>query len=212
MNDPNKPFTDCFSQRQPQTPTEIEHAINAIYASEMCALRYGGTDPEIIQKLHERRCGSQCDYPLATSGDLPPADTVVPYFSSVYKGEWNGIPIKVEVRLIPRLLWTTASIDVYIGGECILPSGGQLKATGSCRGTFVQSGETHQVELSWGVGVLGSFPFILRIDGVTISESRVRVENWLYGLMLPLFVLALVISIRFLVQALEIWRAKKGHP
>src|SRR5438874_7897317 len=62
LNDPNKPFEECFFRRQPKTPEEVEAAIIAISVSEMGALRYGGTDPEIIAKLRARRCAHACDH------------------------------------------------------------------------------------------------------------------------------------------------------
>lgn len=62
LNDLRQAFEECFFRRQPQTPAEIEQAINAISVSEICALRYGGTDPAIIARLRERNCASQCDH------------------------------------------------------------------------------------------------------------------------------------------------------
>jgi hypothetical protein len=62
LNDPEQPFEECYFRRQPQTPDEIERAISAMCVSEMCALRYGGTDPTIIAKLRARQLGSHCDH------------------------------------------------------------------------------------------------------------------------------------------------------
>jgi hypothetical protein len=62
LNDPEQPFEECFFRRQPETPAEIEQAISAICVSEMCALRYGGTDPTIVTKLREKQLASQCDH------------------------------------------------------------------------------------------------------------------------------------------------------
>src|SRR3954447_26730554 len=62
LNDPEQPFEECFFRRQPQTPEEIEQAISAICVSEMCALRYGGSDPAIIARLRARRLASRCDH------------------------------------------------------------------------------------------------------------------------------------------------------
>jgi len=62
LNDPEQPFEECFFRRQPQTREEIEAAISAIGVSEMGALRYGGTDPEIIAKLRARHCAIACDH------------------------------------------------------------------------------------------------------------------------------------------------------
>jgi hypothetical protein len=62
LNDPAEPFRECYFRRQPQTPEEIDRAINAICVSEMAALRYGGTDPVIIAKMRERGVADQCDH------------------------------------------------------------------------------------------------------------------------------------------------------
>ena len=62
MNDPDQPFDECYFHRQPQTPEEVDQAISAIWVSEMCALRYAGTDEAIIAKLRTRQSATQCDH------------------------------------------------------------------------------------------------------------------------------------------------------
>jgi hypothetical protein len=62
LNDPEKPFEECFFRRRPQTPEEIDRAIGALWMSETGALRYGGTDPEIVAKLCSRGSGHLCDH------------------------------------------------------------------------------------------------------------------------------------------------------
>ena len=62
LNDPKQPFEECFFRCQPQTPDEIDQAINAIWVSEVCALRYGGTNPAIISKLRAKGLAAQCDH------------------------------------------------------------------------------------------------------------------------------------------------------
>jgi hypothetical protein len=64
MNDPNAEFRECFFRRQPQTEAEVEQAINAVWVSEMGALRYGGTDQSIIRRLHAMKSGHCCDNPI----------------------------------------------------------------------------------------------------------------------------------------------------
>jgi hypothetical protein len=76
LNDPNKDFRQCYFRRQPQTPLEVEHAVEAIWASDIAALRYGGTDQSIIRKLHERGVGHCCDNPVV--GPKSPAEQVRP--------------------------------------------------------------------------------------------------------------------------------------
>jgi len=108
---------------------------------------------------------------------------------------WQDSAVDVQARLVPRFLWSTASIDVFLGEQCILRTGGQLKATGSHSATFTHSGSTHTAELSWGYGLLFSFPYKLRIDGAPVSEARVRVQNWPLGLFIAFLVAAAVLAL-----------------
>ena len=92
---------------------------------------------------------------------------------------WQGRVVEVKARLVPRFLWNTASIDVFLDGQCILRTGGKLNLTGSHSATFDHSGSTHTAEVSWGFsGFSFSFPYRLQIDGVPVVTSRVHVENW----------------------------------
>jgi len=73
MNDEPE-YEECYFRRQPQSPIEVEKAIQAICVSEICNLRYGGTNPDIIHRLQELGCGSQCDNAPPT----PPEPTPLP--------------------------------------------------------------------------------------------------------------------------------------
>ncbi len=53
--------TGCYFKRQPKTLEELEHAIEAVRASCVEALRYAGSDPEILERLRAQGCGSLCD-------------------------------------------------------------------------------------------------------------------------------------------------------
>ena len=64
MDDCKIDFRECYFCRQPQTPDEVEHAIRAIWVSELNCLRYGGDDQAIIRRLHELGCDGCCDQPL----------------------------------------------------------------------------------------------------------------------------------------------------
>jgi hypothetical protein len=108
---------------------------------------------------------------------------------------WQGGRVEVQARLVPRFLWSTASIDVFLDGQCILRSGGQMKATGSHSATFNHSGSTHTAEVSWGYGFLRSFPYKLRIDGMPVCEARVHVRNWPVGLIIPFLAAAALLAI-----------------
>jgi hypothetical protein len=53
--------TGCYFRRQPQTPEELNHAVEAIWVSCVQALRYSGNDPEILDRLRARDCKAQSD-------------------------------------------------------------------------------------------------------------------------------------------------------
>lgn len=105
---------------------------------------------------------------------------------------WQNLPVDVQANLVPRYLWTSASIDVYIAGQCVLRTGGVLSPVGSQSATFMHGNTLHTVQLSWGRGVLFSFPYELFIDGIPVSASRVPVSNWVIGL-LPITLLTLIL-------------------
>lgn len=121
---------------------------------------------------------------------------------------WQGSPVDVQARLVPRFLWTTASIDVFLDGECILRTGGQWKFTGTQSSTFTRAGSTHTAELKWGVGGL-SFPCELTIDGVRVAAARVHIENCPIGFLVAAVVLFAVVAAvswaAILVGALRSW-------
>ena len=96
--------------------------------------------------------------------------------------KWEDRAVTVTAHLVPRYIWTTASIDAFLGDECILRTGGQMKIVSTYAETFFHAGSQHTAELTWGVGLLWSFPYMLRIDGVQIDKGRVRVRNWPIGL------------------------------
>src|SRR5580704_10104500 len=85
--------------------------------------------------------------------------------------KWQDGTVDVQAALIPRFVWTVASIDVLLYGQCILQTGGQMKLTGSHSTSFNYCGSSHTVTLSWGrKGLAPSFPFELRIDDVQIAD------------------------------------------
>ena len=52
----------CFFKRQPNTPEETKQPIEAITSSCCAALRYSGTDKEIIDELRKAGFGDMCDH------------------------------------------------------------------------------------------------------------------------------------------------------
>ena len=93
------------------------------------------------------------------------------------KIRWHECPVEVKARLVPRYFWTTASIDVFLDGRCIVQTGGQRKITGSSSAEFDHDGTTHVVELSWGKAWGTKFPYVLTIDNAKVALADVPVEN-----------------------------------
>jgi hypothetical protein len=53
--------THCYFRKQPETSQEVEQALRAVEGSCCGALRYCGSDPEIIQKLKDAGCKEAID-------------------------------------------------------------------------------------------------------------------------------------------------------
>ena len=98
----------------------------------------------------------------------------------------------MRASYVPRFLWSTASIDVFLDGRCVLRTGGQLKAIGSHSATFNDGGSEHRMELKWGLSREFHFPCQLSIDGVLVKSSRIRVENHQMILIPALLIVALM--------------------
>src|ERR1041385_4020246 len=90
---------------------------------------------------------------------------------------WCGETISVRAHLVPKYLWTTASIDVYLGRRCILQTGGKPRVAGLCRAEFEHQGSAHLAELFWDRARVSIFPFSLIIDDARILDSFVEIEN-----------------------------------
>jgi len=93
--------------------------------------------------------------------------------------KWQGSAVEVQARLVPRYLWNTASIEVFLDGQPILRTGGRFKFTGSYSASFTHDGSTHTADLTWGFcGLSFSIPYQLRINNAPVADSRVQIRNW----------------------------------
>jgi hypothetical protein len=129
LNHPKECFKECYFRRQPQTPAEVERAINAIGVSEMCALRYGGEDPTIIGKLRARNLAAQCDQTpegrawlesLSEGPESPPDPSAsFPLAPLTYFSPPSEQPVSRLVRGMRRARtitgWFAASTGVFAG-------------------------------------------------------------------------------------------------
>jgi hypothetical protein len=94
------------------------------------------------------------------------------------KTEWNETKIEVQASLVPKYIWTTASIDVILEGRFILRTGGKLKVTGVVKNGFEFNGKKYQAVLTWGRSSLWYFPYQLTINENMVSNSKVYIRNW----------------------------------
>ena len=119
--------SDTYFVRQPSTPDEVERACRALEVCCVAALRYGGSDPNII-----RRLGNEPDYcdrllpggpiprPDWISKQLPPSDADEQKQSAVTvfypSGHWyDGFPLVEETRTDG---WCYGAVTEFNEPEC----------------------------------------------------------------------------------------------
>jgi hypothetical protein len=64
-----QPEGHCYFKKQPSTPEELTHAIEAVRSSCVAGLRYAGNDPEVLERLRAKGCAAECDA-LSPGGDI----------------------------------------------------------------------------------------------------------------------------------------------
>jgi hypothetical protein len=107
---------------------------------------------------------------------------------------WRDIDVEVRARVVPRYFWTTASIDVYLDGQCLIRTGGAWKLKGTQQAEFTRKGQTRVVELSWRSPIRGMrFPYRLSIDGEQILDETVSPANWLLVFISHISVIVLIV-------------------
>ncbi|MBI5497218.1 MAG: hypothetical protein HY904_19550 [Deltaproteobacteria bacterium] len=106
-----------------------------------------------------------------------------------------GIPFRLRARTVPRYLWSTASIDVYVDGVPVLVTGGRSGMTGSVSSQFSWEGRAHNLELHWGAYASRGFPVRLVVDGEPTEERVVPVQGQAKGCVAILVVPPLVTAV-----------------
>jgi hypothetical protein len=94
------------------------------------------------------------------------------------RNKWLGETIEVTARAIPKYLWLTTSIDVFVAGRCIHRTGGKMKRVGSSYGKFEYNGRPHKIEVQWSKARRFRFPVQVFIDEMLIDNTEVLVTNW----------------------------------
>jgi hypothetical protein len=60
-----KDYGHCYFKKQPETPDEIERAIQAMAVSCIAGIRYCGKNVTIIKRIYELGLQAECDYKLS---------------------------------------------------------------------------------------------------------------------------------------------------
>lgn len=173
----------CFFARQPASPEETNEAIESIWASCCGALRYGGTNREIVVRLAELGLADQCDFRLKDEPKLCPrtcvsfeyasqaktaaasAEEITRYVADCF-GKLGGGDSKV------RLLRFTET-----GGSFVYEWGDILAEP--CRAMFAVESDRHR----WWIMIsredgLGTTSFVISIHKALIEDSRFRSIQW----------------------------------
>jgi hypothetical protein len=67
----DKATHNCYFKKQPTTAEELEHAIAAVWVSEIQGLRYAGEDKYVLRRLKELGAADCCDA-LSTAKETAP--------------------------------------------------------------------------------------------------------------------------------------------
>ncbi len=109
------------------------------------------------------------------------------------KINWRDQEIEVKAGFVPQKAWIAASVDVYLGQEKILSTGGQLKFKGSCVGQFDRGKERHMVRLDWDRLLMRPFPCSLYIDEEMVFQGQVEPSNRLMNVVILVLLNTLVV-------------------
>lgn len=104
----------------------------------------------------------------------------------------EGRAITVAARLVPKFLWFTAAIEVFVDGQRLLSSGGRLALSGTEAAFFNGiDGSPHDLQLSWNAltgysgysrysryGLVPQLHYTLVVDGSARARGEVGAQNW----------------------------------
>lgn len=130
--------------------------------------------------------------------DLEPSSAASPAHVGVHDADaevrWGDETLGIVCHTMAKRLFTTASIDVYLGDQLLLATGGQPYATGTVRARFEHRGASHELSLEWKRAQAEGFPVVVHVDGVHVGDALVPVRGrWkIVWLPLALFFLGVV--------------------
>ena len=113
---------------------------------------------------------------------------------------WNGHHIQLYSMPSPKYLWFATETAILIDGVKVAHSGG-FKFNEKASGSFLHKGRSHEVslEMKSDLVTLISIPYKLQIDGETIAQGRLDIDNWLASLGMSAITCLSVACLVFLV-------------
>lgn len=115
---------------------------------------------------------------------------------------WRGKKVTVRANLVSRFLFSSASINVYLDGECVFRTGGKIQSIGSHSAVVRIGGSEHQMEVTWQRSRKFCFPYQLKIDGELVADSQVPVENQHLMIIPAFFMFAVMFAIALVLYVL----------
>lgn len=92
--------------------------------------------------------------------------------------DWKGHRLDLRIYFTPRLLMIATDATVSVDGRLAARKGG-LALAETAVGSFNHDGREVRTELKVGgrLGVFTGIPYVLRLDGLPVSEGRLRLEG-----------------------------------
>jgi hypothetical protein len=92
--------------------------------------------------------------------------------------EWKGHELEMRIYFTPRLLMFATDTALYVDARRVARKGG-FGVTETAVGSFVHEGREVRSELQvrGGLSVFTKIPYVVRLDGVTVSEGRLKLEG-----------------------------------
>lgn len=170
--------------RQPSTEDETDAAIRAVWASCCGAVRYGGSDPQILVRFAELDLSNQCD------GELPSDHTrIVRNCARFEYGAPNGF--LARRRALRQIIHQIAeALEAYPGHECFAFRRWSREASfrvrwgkfGKERGHTVRFKVVYQSASSWLLRIsdndVALTAFAIHVDKALQQKAGFRSIRW----------------------------------
>ena len=115
--------------------------------------------------------------------------------------EWEGHKIELRIFFTPRLAMVATDATVTVDGRLVARKGG-LGLSETAVGSFNHCGREIRAELRVGgrLGVLTRIPYVLRFNGLPVSEGKLKLGGLAAAVMVWLSVVGLLVLLALTVS------------